>query len=739
MRTSMLALALLFALPAIPDRLPGQGIIVPRCGPIPDCRPPLPCLRCPTFDAAVVRTSSQVRVDLSDRVLRYEVEETFTNRGGRLGEADYIFPLPGGAAFQDLKLSINGELVAGETMSADRARQIYEDIVRRQRDPALVEWMGSGMLRTRIFPIGPGEEKRVVVRFQMIAPREGDALRVDYRRGAPPGSGRGEREGRTTFTLTYPAREGWGDPYSPTHALDVHDTEGHRRVEARGDGSEVTVLLPLRHTTTASVSVLTHADGPDDGFALITLAPPAALPRMTPRDVTFVLDVSGSMSGKKMDQARAAGRQLLHTLAPRDRFRMIDFSTDVRSFRDGFLPATPDNLRDAEKYLDELEATGSTNISGALAEALRPREEPGRMAVVLFVTDGEPTVGERRPDAIAQRAAELRGNRRLFTFGLGADVNVPLLEQLALQGRGTAHFVRPQEDVERAVSLVASRLTNPVVTDVRLVVEGVRLSKMLPAGAIDIFAGQDLVLLARYSGSGPAQLRVEGQSAAGPVSWSSSATFPERERGNPFIPRLWATQRIGWLSAEKRQASGSSELDQEIRELGERYGIPTEFSSYLVQEPAVIVDGRLPRPLGMGGMNGAAPSAPAARFEAAKIATAQRSAVTLSSGDSTMADALQRRRGDKSVGAVRRVGDRLFLMRDGVWTDSRLREGLRTIRVKAYSAAYFQLVQLLPELGPALALGERVVVAGRSIAVAVEPDGLELLAAGDVSSLRSEW
>ena len=247
-----------------------------------------------------------------------------------------------------------------------------------------------------------------------------------------------------------------------------------------------------------------------------------------------------------------------------------------------------------------------------------------------------------------------------------------------------------------------------------------------------------LVLLARYSGSGPAQLRVEGQSAAGPVSWSSSATFPERERGNPFIPRLWATQRIGWLSAEKRKAGGSNELDQEIRELGERYGIPTEFSSYLVQEPAIIVDGRLPRPMGMGAINAAA-GAPAARFEAAKIATAQRSAVTLSSGDSTMADALQRRRGDGSAGAVRRVGDRLFLLRDGVWTDSRLREGLRTIRVKAYSAAYFQLLQLLPELGPALALGQRVVVAGRSIAVAVEPDGLELLAAGDVSSLRSEW
>ncbi len=739
MRTTTLAIALLLALPAIPTHLHGQGIIVPRCGPIPDCRLPQPCLRCPAFDAAVVRTASEVRIELSDRVLRYEVEETFVNRGGRLGEADYIFPLPTGAAFQDLKLSINGELVAGETMSADRARQIYEEIVRRQRDPALVEWMGSGMLRTRIFPIAPGEEKRVVVRFQIVARREGDALRVDYARGASPLPDRVQREGRTSFTLTYASGDGWGDPYSPTHALDVHDADGRRHVVARGDGREVTVLLPLRHATSASVSVLTHADGSNEGFALVTLAPPAALPRATPRDVTFVLDVSGSMSGKKMEQARAAGRQLLRTLAPRDRFRMIDFSTDVRSLRDGFLAATSDNVRDAEKYLDDLEATGSTNISGALEEAMRPREEPGRMALVLFVTDGEPTVGERRAEVIAQRAADLRGTRRVFTFGLGSDVNVPLLEQLALQGRGTAHFVRPQEDVERVVSLVAARLTNPVVTDVRLSVDGVRLSKVLPSGAIDIFAGQDLVLLARYAGSGPAQLRVDGQTAAGPVSWSSRADFPERERGNPFIPRLWATQRIGWLSAEKRKSGGSSELDQEIRELGERYGIPTEFSSYLVQEPGVIADGRLPRPMGMGAMNGAAPAALKARFEAAKVATAQRAAVTLASGDSTMADALRERRSDGSVGGIRRVGDRLFLLRDGVWTDSRKRDGLRTIGVRAYSAAYFQLLQLLPELGPALALGERVMVAGRSVAVVVGPDGMETLSAGDLGSIRSAW
>src|SRR5687767_7565913 len=178
----MRAILHLLTLAALPAVAAAQGIVIRPCVPRP-CAVARPCPPCRVPDQGVIKQSSHVRAELTDRVLRYEVTETFVNRGGGLGEADYIFPLPKGAAFQDLKLSINGELVSGETMSAERARGIYEQIVRQQRDPALVEWMGYGMLRARIFPIAPGEEKKVVVRFQMVAEREGDALRVDYFQG----------------------------------------------------------------------------------------------------------------------------------------------------------------------------------------------------------------------------------------------------------------------------------------------------------------------------------------------------------------------------------------------------------------------------------------------------------------------------------------------------------------------------------------------------------------------------
>jgi len=805
-------LALLLAL--VPSLVAAQGTIIPR--PCPETRPcPMP------GPGAIQRTSSQVRVDLADRVLRYQISETFRNRGGLIGEADYIFPMPAGAAFEALELEIDGELVAGETMPAEQARRIYEDIVRRNRDPALVEYMGRGMLRTRIFPIQPGEEKRVVVRFQAVAEREGSALRVDYTRGSEPSRGpvgiplphpvplpapmprarpiegdaaapaasrtqQSREESGNLFTLVYASRDDFGRPYSPTHELRVADRGSRREVTAIGDGPQVTILLPLRRTTAASIAMLPYAPGREDGFALITVTPPAVAARTTPRDLTFVVDVSGSMRGQKMQQARAAGRQMLASLGPQDRFRIIDFSTDVRTFGAGFTAATRRNIDEALRYLDDLRPDGSTNISGALEEALDAPVDDARMPIVFFVTDGEPTVGERNADRIAALAARLRGRARVFTFGVGADVNANLVEQLALDGRGTAQFVRPEESVERAVSLVATRITSPVVTDVRVRAEGVRLTKLHPSLPADIFAGQDLVLFARYTGAGDGRIIVEGRTASGPVTWTERVRFPDRERRNSFVARLWAAQRAGWLSAERRRNGASPELDDELRELGTRYGIPTELSSYLVLEPGMQVPGprriggtpaqlnevtvadaagmradttrvlvmrgakvaeerRSTATLGASAGRDLAAVAPAAapaeagrerRFEMAKAAAAQRAATTLSAVDSGAADF--------GGATVRRIGTRAFALTNGVWTDARYATSMRTVRVKPYSAAYFAVLERLDDLrGPFALMGADgtpgVIVAGRAVAIALAGDGAETLGARELASIEAAW
>ena len=710
---------------------------------------PGPCPRCvgPAL-TRIVRTSSTVRATLADQVLRYEVDETFTNRGGGLGEVDYYFPLPADAAFEDLRLSINGEMVAGEVMNANQARGIYEDIVRRRRDPALVEWMGQGLLHARIFPIGPGEEKRVVVRFQSVVSREGDAVRVDYHRGTPAPSVVGQTPngydvegGESSFSLSYPAGAGYGEPYSPTHALVVRTNGDARTVGVDGAARDITILLPVARSREPAISVLTRAPSGERGYALITIAPPAVLPQPLPRDVTFVVDVSGSMSGGKIAQARAAGKALLATLGPRDRFRLIDFDTDVRTFRSEFSEATAANVAAADRYLDALEAHGSTNIEGALRTALGSAggdDTPGdRVPLMLFLTDGEPTVGEQDPRALARLASSMLGARHVFTFGLGADVNTTLLEQIALEGKGTASFVRPEENIERAVSVVASRLRDPVLTDIRVEAEGVTLSGVMPNAVPDLFAGQSIVLLARYQGSGRTTIRVSGRSARGAATWAHAVNFPERSSDNAFIPRLWATQRIGWLSAQRHAQGASPEVDAEIKELGERYGIPTELTSYLVREPVVASMGGRMQPV-------PAPAAVSrdARFEQAKAATAMRASSSLAMADSVIDAGAAGSPGSVTVQRVR-VSNRAFELASdtSAWVDRGYKDGMRRIRIQAYSPEYFDLLETMPELRAAFALGDHVIVAGRAMAIEVttDADAATTLTAGDRTALRENW
>lgn len=753
------------ALASAPLQATAQGLLVPRCAEI-RCRPGAPCRPCAP-QGGVARVRSDVRVELAAGVLRYEVSETFVNNGGALGEADYIFPLPRNAAFRDLRLMINGELVSGETMPADRARAIYEEIVRSQRDPALVEWFDHGLLRARIFPIARGERKQVVVRFDVVAERQGDALRIDYFRGTEPrpqpggimpvperrGGGNEDSEARSrpagsTFRLRYAASDALGRAYSPTHSLRESRDGSWRVFESSGGGSAITVLVPRPTGSRPAVSVLTHATGADNRYVMLTLSPGEARSVAAPRDVAFVLDVSGSMKGEKLRQAVRAGEALLRTLRPEDLFRIIPFSTDVDRFRNGSVQATAANVAEAARYLRELKAEGSTNIQAALEEALD--HDARGIPIVLFLTDGLPTVGERSQSRLAQIAADRRGRARVFTFGLGADVNVALMEELAIEGRGTAQFVRPSESIERVVSLVAQRLGTPVITDLRVEATGVRLRQVYPRLPADVFAGQDLVIMARYEGEGRATIELTGNSAQGAVRLPVTASFPSRERDNAFVGRLWAIRRIGYLTAERRRSGGSSEVDDEIRELGQRFGIPTELSSYLVLEPgmerfaesavrreSVTQTGRIGSGRDLSASGNAAPpplaAAPptatgAQAFESARMAATQRSATSMSASDASLPSNVQN------------VAGTTFALRNGVWTDVRPPAAdARVIRVQPFSELYFALMREIPEMREILALGERVVVHGRRVTIELHADGASRADAATVSAIGRDW
>lgn len=764
------ALSLLLAGVAAAPTLAAQGrVLVPCATTRPDLAGPRPC------PAQVVRLATRTLIEVDGRVARTTITETFENRGGPLGEADVVYPLPSGAAFEELRLEINGELVRGEVLDATSARATYERIVREQRDPALVEWAGLGLLRTRIFPFGAGERRTIVLRYRSLPPRDGDALRVTARFAG----GDDPRDETADSDVRLRWRESaLGTPWSPTHDVRLREAaarsarpqdarlpDGWREARLTGRASDVVAYLPLRRDdASVGVTVLMHderrpamtdrARARHDRHALVIVSPPRVAPRALPRDLTLVLDVSGSMRGEKLRQAVAAGHAVLASLGPQDRVRLIAFSDDVRSHAPAPVAATAAATRAAARWLDALEAEGGTNIGGALAEALRAdgtraernRADGTRLPFVLLLTDGQPTVGLRR-DAILDSTGAWRGDARVFTFGLGADVDASLVEQLALDGRGAAHFVRPEESVERAVSLVAQRLTAPLLADVQLRVPGGELATLYAPLGSDLMAGRELVFLARYRGPATGSLELSG--VADGTRRVVRTTFDARDAdaSHAFVPRLWAVQRVAALDAARRRLGPDPELDDELRTLGERYGIPTALTSYLVLEPdapmphAPMPGAPTPIAARSGGAPRSAPAPSAVAFESARRTAEQRKAVTLAATDSMLAadesDAVR-------TGRTRFVDGRAFDLRDATWTDRRLltdgawRPAL-TVRVRPFSAAWAALAREVPALAAAFALGERVRVRGTTVLVEVVPDGREAIDAATLTAVRERW
>jgi Ca-activated chloride channel homolog len=673
----------------------------------------------------VEKLRTQVTVEIADRVATVEVEEWFRNNGGGLGEGDYIYPLPAGSVFASYSLFQGEQELRGELMDADRARSIYEEIVRAQRDPALIELVGKGMLRARVFPIEAGQTRRIRLRYTQVLPRAGDALHLQYAAGAARGT-RTQEHAPLAFIVRVADGSAYRDAFSPTHPVTTERARGTMTVRPRqAPTGDFALFLPFAERI-AGVTVAAHRPPGEDGYLMLTLSPGAAAASRVPRDVTAVVDVSGSMSGEKMEQARRALHQLLGSLGREDRVRLIAFSSQVRSWREEWTAATPQQLRSAAGWVDELRADGGTNIHEALARAFDAESPPARLPIVVFLTDGLPTVGETNVERITGLAESRRGRARVFALGVGYDVNTALLDRLSEAARGTTQYVRPSEDVEHAVSVLAARIRHPVLTDLQLNIAGATVSEVYPHQLPDLFAGEDLVIFGRYRGAGAARITVEGRREGRTERLATRAELPRVERGSDYIATLWAARKIGDLDRRIRsaQADGASRrqvaaLIEELRETALRYGLLSEHTSYLVQEPVLALDRAMMAPAAPVSGQAAVLRAEESRRSREVASVADMQAVQTFAAARLGAGAAAVKAGTD----VRTLGGRTFRQRNGEWHDAAHVDGGRVESIEPYSAAFFAVLRALPELAPVVRELDHVLVAGSRTSIRVAAGG----------------
>ena len=696
-----------------------QGVIVPGpCQRCPERRPPIALPR------SLPVKSIKIDTRITSQVATTHVEQVFRNDTDATLEGIYFFPIPEQASITEFAIWEGDRRLVGEVRSREEARRIYDEIVRRQRDPGLLEYAGKNLFQASIFPIPPHSDKKLELKYSQVL--EASSATVSYR--YPLGTGRQAAQiGSVSGRIELESKEPLRNIYSPSHEVDIKRNGDRRSVitfeNAAGKEPQDFQLFYTRSAEDFGVTLLTHREPGKDGYFLLMISPKDdwSEQEYEAKDIVFVLDTSGSMSDAgKMEKARAALLYGIRILRPQDRFNVISFSGEEHLMEPGMISADDAGRKRGEQFAQSLRPVGGTNINQALLTSMQQFQAGDRPKILVFMTDGLPTVGVTNATRIVENArdAKVQG-LRIFTFGVGYDVNTTLLDKLATENGGVADYVEPQEDIEVKVSNFFAKISHPVLTDLRLDIAGVQTDLYYPRTLPDIFKGSQLTIIGRYRNPvemNHVRLGLTGNSRGSSRNLSyNNLNFPLREEANDFLPRLWATRRVGWLIEQIRLNGEQGELKDEIVDLGTRYGIVTPYTSYLALEPGEATSRTQLFRNGPGAITGrrsaAGPPPPAAPTAADMNATTGQSAVVLSKQARARQEVL--RIEDRAASSlIRSVGGKTFYLRNDAWTDSEFKTGtaLPETVVKFGSEQYFALLKQKPQLANFFSLGEQVVV-----------------------------
>ncbi len=701
-----------------------------------------------------------IDVAIKDNMATTTIEQVFENNTKQTLQAKYMFPLPEGANFSSFNVTINGQQVEGKLMERDAARRKYYAIVRKLIDPGLLEFIDHNTVQLSVAPIFAGEKKVVRITYNQLLKKDGGLHRYQYpfvgkaSQNIPIESASLKAQIKTASQLK--------TVYSPTHEPKIK-REGKNKASLSinlNDQKSILeknfVLYVSQDNQTLSLNSLSYKKPSDDhGYFMVSIRPPQEIldQKRLPKNMVLAIDTSGSMSGEKIAQAKKALKYVINQLHPEDTFSIVQFNTDVATYHSEAMSANSQNKAKALDYVDELSSGGSTNIEEALKLSFDqiPANKSNRPSYVIFLTDGEPTIGVTDTAGLLNVAQQANTKQaKLFNFGVGYNINTDLLTKLSDANHGSTTFVEPNEDLELALSGFYNKIESPVLADVQVDFGNFKINKTYPREIGDLFAGSEVILVGQYHGNGQTQITVKGnignktQSFTYPVRWENRSTTHNQ------LPRLWAGRRIGFLLDEIHQNGENTETKEEVVALSKKYGILTPYTSFLsVEQKEGRIANNVPMSIEADEMMDAAPAPQAAlrkavvgsagagrgltsptsraRYVGKNAVMAKKSMQKMQQQTSNYAADEEQaqnelRDGRVAVLAVRKVNHKIFTIdANGTWVDSeytKTKHG-NPKKLTFGSDAYFDLLTTKPELAEYFSIGQQVLVVVDRIAYQV--------------------
>jgi len=544
----------------------------------------------------------KANVEIRERVGRTTLEIRLQNDTDRMQEAELLVPVPIGAAVHSLTIGGEGNGAAATVLPRETARNIYTEIVSKTRDPALLEFVKNNLVRSSVFPVPAGNAQWVRFTYDELLPVFGD--RIDY---VLPRTESLAYQVPWDLNVNVAMDRPIATLFSPSHNLatlqpDTGAASIHVAPMTMQNAGSFRLSCLVRGDKDLNATFLAYPDADKDGGYFLMLAglPDENLAGKTTkpmtREVTLILDHSGSMRGEKIEQVRESALQVLAGLEEGEFFNLLIYNDQVDTFAQAPVAKNKESIKAVTEFLDAIQARGGTNIHDALRTGLRQAPTKDTLPIILFLTDGLPTTGITTESAICQMAREEnKHNRRIFALGVGADVNSPLLSAVAAESRAVPTFILPTEDVELKVAQVFEKLDGPVMSEARLLVEPGRATETLPAQLPDYFKGDQLVAIGHYTGNEPIDVALSGDFFGQPADFHFTFNPADATLQNSFVPRLWASRKIGVLleairnlgadGAQQAAAGGRmQELVEEVVCLSTEFGILTEYTAFLAQD-----------------------------------------------------------------------------------------------------------------------------------------------------------